>query len=122
MDGYKEEHLYRSGRMGGGVSSYEMNVIEYFVRNDMSIIDEHLESLFIEVDKSCLSNENNSLIGVIYRPLNRDIDIFINHLMTILDKIKLENKSCHLMDDFNINLLNAESYSETSWIYWLHTP
>ena len=113
MDGYKEEHLYRSERMGGGVSLYVMNGIEYFVRNDMSIIDEHLESLFIEVDKSCLSNENNSLIGVIYRPPNTDIDIFINHLMTILDKIKLENKSCHLMGDFNINLLNAESHSKT---------
>ena len=113
MDGYKEEHLYRSERMGGGVSLHVMNGIEYFVRNDMSIIDEHLESLFIEVDKSCLSNENNSLIGVIYRPPNTDIDIFINHLMTILDKIKLENKSCHLMGDFNINLLNAESHSKT---------
>ena len=45
MDGYKEEHLYRSERMGGGVSLYVMNGIEYFVRNDMSIIDEHLESI-----------------------------------------------------------------------------
>ena len=65
------------------------------------------------MDKSCLSNENNSLIGVIYRPPNTDIDIFMNHLMTILDKIKLENKSCHLMGDFNINLWNAESHSKT---------
>ena len=29
-------------------------------------------------------------------------DIFINHLMTMLHKIKLENKSCHLMGDFLI--------------------
>ena len=115
MDGYKEDHLYRSERMGGGVSLYVMNGIEYmyFVRNDMSIIDEHLESLFIEMDKPCFSNENNSLIGGIYRPPNTDIDIFTNHLITILDKIKLENKSCHLMGDFNINLLNIESHYKT---------
>ena len=50
MDGYREEHSYRSERMGGGVSLYVMNGIEYFVRNDMSMINDHLESLFIEVD------------------------------------------------------------------------
>jgi Txe/YoeB family toxin of Txe-Axe toxin-antitoxin module len=50
------------------------------------------------------------MIGVIYRPPNTDINLFLNEFNVILHKIKLENKIVYLTGDFNINLLNAASH------------
>ena len=49
MEGYSDSHRYRSYRMGGGVSIYVKNSIEYFTRDDLSINNSVIESLFIEI-------------------------------------------------------------------------
>ena len=39
---------------------------------------------------------------------------FLNHVDSVLDRISNENKLCVLMGDFNLNLLNFESHSDTN--------
>ena len=60
----------RTGR-GGGVAMYIYNNLRYKPRPDLQIDD--IESLFIEV----VNDKNkNTIIGVIYRPPNNQIDSF----------------------------------------------
>ena len=77
-------------------------------RNDISIFDDELESVFKEINKSQLCTENNVIVGVIYRPPNMDINTFNEKLGRIVDQIKSENKLYYLLGDYNINLLNCE--------------
>ena len=49
-----------------------------------------------------------------YRPPNTDIKLFNDNLEAILDTIKKENKTCYIMGDFNINILNHDTNIPTS--------
>ena len=57
------------------------------------MFNEHIESVFIEIDRSKLNVEKNVIIGVIYRPPNTDIEIFNEYLWNILDKVGHEKKT-----------------------------
>ena len=60
-----------------------------------------------------MNSQNNIIIGVLYRPPGTDISIFSEELNTICTRIKPERKICHMIGDYNINLLNAESHPPT---------
>ena len=60
--------------------------------------------MFIEIDKSVFGSERNMLVGVIYRPPNTDIKLFIDDLKDILENVQSENKVLYLVGDYNINL------------------
>ena len=83
-------------------------------------MNDSLETLFIEIDKEVMNSQNNIIIGVLYRPPGTDISIFSEELNTICTRIKPERNICHMIGDYNINLLNAESHSrfkiQTSFI------
>ena len=49
---------------------------------------------------------NQKSVGVIYRPPNMDVNLFLNTFNETLGKISKENKICNLMGDFNLNLMN----------------
>ena len=70
--------------------------------------------MFIEIDKSVFGSERNMLFGVIYRPPNTDIKLFIDALKEILENVQSENKVLYLVGDYNINLLNVDSHSLTA--------
>ena len=72
-----------------------------------------MESLFIEIDKDVFKSSNNIIIGVVYRPPNTDIDAFNDHMSNIVSILKTERKSCYLLGDFNLNLLNADTHNDT---------
>lgn len=48
-----------------------------------------------------------------YRHPHGDLDKFMNYSNTTLDKIGHSNKLCTVMGDFNLDLLQVESYNET---------
>ena len=73
-----------------------------------------LKVFFIEIEGKSINSCKNHIIGVIYRPPNRDIKIFISHLKKIFDKLKSGNQYCHLLGDYNINLLCADDHIATS--------
>ena len=80
----------------------------------MSFSNEFIESLFIEVLVQNDLNNKNIIIGVIYRPPDTDINLFVALITDMLAVIKTERKTCYIMGDFNINLINATNHIPTS--------
>ena len=65
-----------TGQKGGGVSIYVHNTINYSHRTDLSVVNPDLETCFIEVDHDTIAFEKPLVIGCIYRPPGKSIDIF----------------------------------------------
>ena len=82
-------------------------------RNDLVHFDEDVESVYIKIGKDQLHTSRYIIIGVIYRPPNRDIASFNDKLCIALERIKKENKLCYLLGDYNINILNRDSHLDT---------
>ena len=77
------EHQTRKAKSGDGVSLLIKNNIGYTLREDLSLNNDNIESLFIEIDKSILGKKQNSVIGVVYRPPNTDINSFNDYISKI---------------------------------------
>ena len=60
-----------------------------------------------------MNSDVNVIIGVIYRPPDNDINVFTQKLINVLNSIHKEKKTCYLMGDFNINLLNSNIHNPT---------
>ncbi|ELT96117.1 hypothetical protein CAPTEDRAFT_208758 [Capitella teleta] len=53
---YNQEYSIRNSRIGGSVSIFiHSNISNYSVRCDISIVNSHIESIFIEIDQSFIS-------------------------------------------------------------------
>ena len=113
LNGYSSEHNYRKSRSGGGVSLYIKDSIEYSIRDDLCSKSHCIESLFIEIDKNQINKTKNAIVGVIYRPPDTDLKSFNEQVQELLSSVHLENKTTYCLGDFNINLLNIETHSET---------
>ena len=68
----------------------------------------------MEIEKHNFEVDKNRIVSVIYRPSNKDTDVFINTLNTFIEKIKPENKYCYHLGDYNINILNYATHSATA--------
>ena len=97
-------------RVGGGVALLVKQPIEYCVREDVSFCNEFIESLFIEVYLHNQPKKNDVVIGVIYRPPDADINSFVAIITDILSVMNAERKTCYLLGDFNINLINVSNH------------
>ena len=67
-------------KIGGGVSIYIMKTIPFKIRKDLQFTSEHIQSLFIEVDKSVFQSKCNVIVGALYKPPSLSIDIFNKQL------------------------------------------
>ena len=90
------------------------NCIKFSLRSELNILNDNIESIFIEIDKSLLKFSNNIIIGTIYRPPSCDIHLFMNEISLILNKLNKENKSIFIMGDYNVNLLNSDKNVQIS--------
>ena len=104
----------RTNRKGGGVSLLIKEDVQFTERNELNIMNNIIECLFIEFDKQILNSDKNTIVGIIYRPPDTNIQTFIETLNDVLSKIKSERKLCYLIGDFNINLLNSDTHDQTS--------
>ena len=111
--GYNCVNRYRENRIGGGLSIYVKNNIEFFQRSDLELCTEENECIFIEIDRSCVNESHNVILGLFYRPPNTNLPLFIDNINSILSKIKNEKKTCLLMGDFNIDLLKYQEHDNT---------
>ena len=106
LPNYNSTHQARGDRKGGGVSIYIHKSLDFTVKPDLSINNNDIESLTIEI----LSNKKrNTLINALYRPPNGQIEPFENFLNNIFSKIKKSNKLFHIAGDFNLNLLDHDT-------------
>ena len=63
LQGYNCEHTIRNGdEMGGGVSLYIKEGIDYVKRDDLSISLPDYETVFIEIDKKVSLTSKNMII------------------------------------------------------------
>jgi len=102
LDTYDMNRADRIGGKGGGVAIYVQNQTQYKKRTDIHV--DGTEDIFIEIVNK---HGKNMIIGVIYRPPNNSIDLFLEKLYECLHKISQENKQIYLMGDYNIDLLSA---------------
>ena len=114
IDGYSHVYDYRHERAGGGVSLFMKEGIEYVRRNDLSVFNQDIESLFVEMTNVRSSCDKSIIVGVIYRSPDKDVHEFTLTMCSILEKLKTEKKAIYLSGDCNINLLNADKHVPTS--------
>ena len=114
LSGYNHICNYRTKRLGGGVSLYVKQTLKYQHLSDLEIFNENLETIFIEIPKDVIGSKSNIIVGIIYRPPDRDITQFNDYIINILSQFKQTNKVIYIMGDFNINLLNSEKHVKTS--------
>ena len=113
FDNYTMTPKTRSGRRGGGVSLLVKNGYDFKTRDDVNVYNDLIESMFIVFDKSVFQSDKNIVVGLIYRPPDTNVNMFIESMNTVLSNIKSEGKVCYLMGDYNLNLLNADSHKPT---------
>ena len=112
--GYKVIGHHRVDRAGGGVAVCVQDHVCFKERPDLSYFSEDCESVFIEVEKGHQQQSSNVIIGVIYRPPNHDISSFNDKMNSIVNVVRRENKTCYLLGDYNIDILNYASHVHTA--------
>ena len=112
MKEYNAVAACSENKKGGGVALSFQESLSYVVRGDLDIFNGNIEAIFIEIDKWKWNLAKNIIIGVIYRPPNTDLEIFVEYLSIILDKIDHE-KIFYIMGDYNINLLTFDVHPNT---------
>ena len=102
IDGYELIVNNRLDRSGGGVALYISHSFDFLIREDLNIMNNSLESLFVEIS---IPYSKNIIIGVIYRPPNTNPTDFLSQLADLLGNPIFVNKESLIMGDFNIDLL-----------------
>ena len=108
LSGYKAVNRTRKNRQGGGVSILLKEGISYKIKENLCIMNNYIECVFIEARMS-----KKVLIGTIYRPPDKKIKDFNLHLLSILETVSKLHLPCYLLGDVNISLLNHATHSET---------
>ena len=113
INGYDSYHNVRHYRRGGGVCLFVKHNITCNRRDDLSFCYDYVESIFVQLGKNTTGHTKNVILGVMYRPPNQDVELFVNSLKLTVDKITHENKICYLVGDFNLDLFNHDTHSST---------
>ena len=116
IDTYQHFSRYRVNRRGGGVSLFINQNISAFARIEFSSISDDMETIFVEMSKDDIGMDKNVVIGLVYRPPNRNVELFNEKVVRILDDLNKENKYVYIMGDFNINLLDSKHEATSQFI------
>ena len=98
----------RSNRTGGGVALYLSHKFEYVIHDELNMMSDIVESLFIEISNP---QSKNIIIGVVYRPPSSNPKDFLNCIENLLKNPLFVNKSTFIMGDFNIDLIKSDHNS-----------
>ena len=97
-------------RHGGGVACYIRSDISFNVRNDFAA---DIENIFVDI---LMPKLKPILVGVVYRP--PDQSGFLNKLSTSITNAKsFDLFEAYILGDFNINLINKNTISNSSRQY-----
>ena len=88
LNGYDFIVNNKLNRMGGGVALYVSQCFEFTVCEELNIMNDSIESLFIEIS---IPQNKNIVIGVIYIPPNSNPNEFLTHLPNLLNNPLLVN-------------------------------
>ena len=114
FDDYHPIHLIRPidnhvdfKERGGGISIFVKNNLRYKHRTDLNIMFSFMECSFIEITY----NNQNYLIGGIYRIPKTSINLFIEQFNRLIERIKYTHKVI-LLGDYNIDLSRNDNHKE----------
>lgn len=116
MPFYTSVHSFRKERVGGGASLLVNSKYDFKLRNDLALTinENEIESVFIELISCSLFGGKNVIIGCIYRPPDSNINHFNDAFAASLDVIGKEGKLCFIQGDFNIDLVKSESHAPST--------
>ena len=88
LPGYYSIHQIRNNCKGGGVSIYIKEVLNFKIKDDLSINCKDVESLCIEL---LFENKRNTLISFLYRPPNGQTEPFEKIFKNVFSVTKNSN-------------------------------
>ena len=107
-------HNHRhSDRRGGGVSVYVHRTMTAEYCNDLNLMNDSIETVFIKASKA----DKTIVVGSCYRPPNSSVDTFLANLTEKLHSVNLTQTNFILCGDFNLNLLNIHSNASSADFY-----
>ena len=90
----------------GGVALYVNSKLNYLIREELSVIENEFECIWIEVKNS---KSKNILCYYTYRHPNTELQSFMDYIDKTLTEVSKENKLILMMGHFN-----CESHSDTN--------
>ena len=96
----------------GGTAIYIKNNYDSFERDDLKILNDDFETVWIEIKNK---NNKNIICGCVYRHPRYDMTGFLKYMEKTLDMLNKENKEIYISGDFNTDFLkinNNVSYQE----------
>ena len=94
----------RVAKRGGGVAMYVPDHFTFNVLDDINLMNQGMESVFIEI---ILEKRKNVIVGTVYRPPSSNQNEFLVEIQHLLSHPLFQNKHCIIMGDFNIDLLKC---------------
>jgi hypothetical protein len=114
IDGYTHEFLTRDNKVGGGLSLYIKDNLEYKVWHDLNHVHNDHEMLWVEIEGKYINSKINAVVGLIYRRPGSNIEEFNDLLSNKLNLLSSENKTVIHMGDYNLDLLKHDSHIPTN--------
>ena len=103
LQNYRRKHQVRGDHIGGGVSIYVHNSLNFKIKPDLSISNNDTESLSAEVVSDKV---RNTIVHVLYRSSNGQIEPSETFFNNTFCQINVSNKATHITGDFNLNILD----------------
>ena len=110
LDGYHHINSVRPARQGGGVSLFVAAYYDFIEIPELNHMDPDIESLFIQVSLDGIE----TLIGIIYRPPNTNLDIFQDTFASMMEYITRKNIPCYICGDYNLDLAKYATHVGTT--------
>lgn len=98
IQGYKSITISRENRRGGGIAVYVKNSYQYIVLDDLTSLNENVESLFVKV--------SNVVVGALYRPPSGIVAEFLHFFENALELLGHLAASFVILGDVNIDALS----------------
>ena len=96
-------------KKGSGLGMYIHNSLNFTLNDSLSLCDQDIEALFVNIT----GMDKPTVVGVVYRPPNGNIERFNAELQSILTG--LNDCDGYILGDFNINLHNMQSSSHQKY-------
>ena len=113
ISGYNHVCNYRKGKRGGGVSLFLRQGIDYQTCDYLTLMNDFLESVFVQLSYESIKSTRDIIVGVIYRKPNTDVKSFVHEVSNLLSLLQQTNKVVYIMGDNTINLLNVHTHIPT---------
>ena len=103
---YESIHQVRRTSKGGGIAVFLHESLTFNIRHDLSVNNADIEALCVEIINK---KSKNILINTQYRQPAGNFNEFEAYLNTFLAKSKTTDKTCFLVGDLNVNLIDHQS-------------